>query len=126
MRFFCGTVLANRKGSVSIQADFENPAQELFLWSVLMIRQDMAKIFWAEGKVTFFFPSCSYFFSQLSKTVMITITIITIFIINNHLYHLSPKPILGERCPLRKYFWSKGENSYRNGLEFLLGLLPLV
>lgn len=32
--------------------DFENPSQELFIWSVLMIRQDMAKLFWAEGKVS--------------------------------------------------------------------------
>ncbi|XP_060577769.1 transient receptor potential cation channel subfamily M member-like 2 isoform X4 [Ruditapes philippinarum] len=31
-------------------SDFENPSQELFIWSVLMIRQGMAKLFWAEGK----------------------------------------------------------------------------
>lgn len=39
----------NRK---ELRPDFENPSQELFIWSVLMIRQDMAKLFWAEGKVS--------------------------------------------------------------------------
>lgn len=36
------------------QADFENPCQELFIWSILMIQQKMAKLFWAEGKVSRF------------------------------------------------------------------------
>jgi len=31
--------------------DFEIPYQELFIWSILMIQQKMAKLFWAEGKV---------------------------------------------------------------------------
>ncbi|KAL4228805.1 Transient receptor putative cation channel subfamily M member 2 [Mactra antiquata] len=30
--------------------DFDNPAQELFLWSVLTLKQGMAKLFWADGK----------------------------------------------------------------------------
>ncbi|XP_053372803.1 transient receptor potential cation channel subfamily M member-like 2 [Mercenaria mercenaria] len=40
----------NRKQQQQQHSDFENPSQELFIWSVLMIRQDMAKLFWAEGK----------------------------------------------------------------------------
>ena len=46
--------LSARKGShYPVQVyDFENPAQELFIWSVLLIRQDMAKMFWSEGKVS--------------------------------------------------------------------------
>lgn len=30
---------------------FDDPALELFLWSVLMRRQDLAVCFWEEGKV---------------------------------------------------------------------------
>ncbi|XP_069120927.1 transient receptor potential cation channel subfamily M member-like 2 isoform X1 [Argopecten irradians] len=30
--------------------DFENPYQELFTWAVLQNRQDMAKLFWKQGK----------------------------------------------------------------------------
>ncbi|XP_052244809.1 transient receptor potential cation channel subfamily M member-like 2 isoform X3 [Dreissena polymorpha] len=30
--------------------DFEQPFQDLFIWSILMIQQDMAKTFWVEGK----------------------------------------------------------------------------
>ncbi|KAH3703778.1 hypothetical protein DPMN_078825 [Dreissena polymorpha] len=30
--------------------DFEQPCQDLFIWSILMIQQDMAKTFWVEGK----------------------------------------------------------------------------
>ncbi len=32
-------------------ADFDEPARELFIWAVLMIRLDMAMLFWEEGKV---------------------------------------------------------------------------
>ncbi|KAK3605984.1 hypothetical protein CHS0354_019664 [Potamilus streckersoni] len=35
---------------VKEEPDFVNPAQELFLWSVLNNRQDMAKLFWLQGK----------------------------------------------------------------------------
>ena len=31
--------------------DFDNPFQELFLWAVLLNRQEMAKILWKGGKV---------------------------------------------------------------------------
>ncbi len=31
--------------------DFDEPARELFVWSVLMNRLDMAMLFWDEGKV---------------------------------------------------------------------------
>lgn len=31
------------------------PFEDLFLWSVLMNRQDMAKLFWRQGKVNDFF-----------------------------------------------------------------------
>ncbi|KAK3605981.1 hypothetical protein CHS0354_019660 [Potamilus streckersoni] len=30
--------------------DFDDPAQELFIWSVLTTRQEMAKLFWLHGK----------------------------------------------------------------------------
>ncbi|KAK3605982.1 hypothetical protein CHS0354_019661 [Potamilus streckersoni] len=30
--------------------DFDNPAQDLFMWSVLTNRQEMAKLFWMHGK----------------------------------------------------------------------------
>lgn len=33
-------------------ADFDEPARELFIWSVLLIRRDMAMLFWDEGKVS--------------------------------------------------------------------------
>ena len=32
-------------------ADFDEPARELFIWSVLLNRLDMAMLFWDEGKV---------------------------------------------------------------------------
>ena len=32
--------------------DFDDSARELFLWSILMHRQEMAMLFLAEGKVT--------------------------------------------------------------------------
>lgn len=38
--------------------DFENPYQQLFLWSVLMNRQELAKLFWKQGKVTQHLPHC--------------------------------------------------------------------
>ena len=30
--------------------DFDEPARELFIWSILMHRQEMAMLFWEEGK----------------------------------------------------------------------------
>lgn len=33
-------------------SDFARPAQELFIWAVLMNRQEMAKLFWREGNVS--------------------------------------------------------------------------
>ncbi|WAR05105.1 hypothetical protein MAR_020474 [Mya arenaria] len=33
------------------KTNFDQPSQLLFIWSILMIYQDMAKLFWAEGKV---------------------------------------------------------------------------
>ncbi|KAK7482390.1 hypothetical protein BaRGS_00026409, partial [Batillaria attramentaria] len=36
-------------GDITGDHDFGRPAQELFLWSVLMNRQDLAKLFWREG-----------------------------------------------------------------------------
>lgn len=40
-----------RKNGEKPSRDFDQPFQVLFTWAVLMIRQDMAKLFWAEGKV---------------------------------------------------------------------------
>ncbi|XP_052804145.1 transient receptor potential cation channel subfamily M member-like 2 isoform X2 [Mya arenaria] len=40
----------NRKSGEKPSPDFDQPFQDLFIWSILMIRQDMAKLFWAEGK----------------------------------------------------------------------------
>ena len=51
-------------------ADFDEPARELFIWSVLLNRLDMAMLFWDEGKVSFC-PHlwsncvCPYFWSMI-------------------------------------------------------------
>ena len=31
--------------------DFDEPTRELFIWSVLLNRQEMSSLFWDEGKV---------------------------------------------------------------------------
>ncbi|XP_052253945.1 transient receptor potential cation channel subfamily M member-like 2 isoform X3 [Dreissena polymorpha] len=39
-----------KKSDEKPMPDFEQPFQDLFIWSILMIQQDMAKTFWVEGK----------------------------------------------------------------------------
>ena len=43
--------------------DFDEPVRELFMWSVLMNRLEMAMLFWDEGKVWpyfLFYNACAY------------------------------------------------------------------
>ncbi|KAH3778451.1 hypothetical protein DPMN_179910 [Dreissena polymorpha] len=40
----------NDGNNKNVRQDFKNPAIDLFVWSILMVRQDMAKIFWIQGK----------------------------------------------------------------------------
>lgn len=50
--FFLETVENELLTSDEFQVpDFDNPFQELFLWAVLLNRQEMAKILWKGGKV---------------------------------------------------------------------------
>ena len=37
-------------GKPIVEADFEQPTRELFMWSILLNRVDLAMIFWDEGK----------------------------------------------------------------------------
>ncbi|XP_064643438.1 transient receptor potential cation channel subfamily M member-like 2 isoform X2 [Lineus longissimus] len=37
-------------GLIIIPTDFDDPSRELFIWSVLMLRNDLSEVFWGEGK----------------------------------------------------------------------------
>ena len=42
--------LDKASGKPIVEADFEQPTRELFMWSILLNRVDLAMIFWDEGK----------------------------------------------------------------------------
>lgn len=39
-------------GDLELDARCNNPEHELFLFSILLLRTDMAKVFWREGSVS--------------------------------------------------------------------------
>lgn len=54
------------------------PFEDLFLWSVLMNRQDMAKLFWRQGKVNDFFSMYGWmanFASYKEKLIYLLVTL---------------------------------------------------
>lgn len=51
------SVVAAATGEEVFIPDFDEPVRELFMWSVLMNRLEMAMLFWDEGKVRFV-PFC--------------------------------------------------------------------
>lgn len=42
----------NLEVSPQRNTELKRPSQELFLWAVLMNRQNLAKLFWKEGNVS--------------------------------------------------------------------------
>ena len=53
VRLLCECLFVADPSNVADSTDFfDRPAQELFIWAVLLNRQSLAKLFWREGNVS--------------------------------------------------------------------------